>query len=110
MHLLMPEMEYKRPLAQIGAGEVGHAILSAKTLGLLPHVLDQLRAHDSVRKSGEIFDKSGHRKLAPRLMPFDDQRLQVGARGIKRSRVSGASGSNNDNVASFAHGFFRLAD
>jgi hypothetical protein len=55
MHNLMPHMQQKRPLAQIGARQVRHPVLRAEALCLLAHVLDQLRAHDSVGKSRKVF-------------------------------------------------------
>ena len=70
-HLLVAQMQHERPLAQIGAGEVRHAILGAEALRLLAHVLDQLRPHDSVGKSGEILDQRRHRELAAGLVAFD---------------------------------------
>ena len=81
-----------------------HAIFRAKALRLLAHVLDQLRPHDSFRKAGEILHQCSHRKLPARLVAFDDQRFQVGARSVESGGVSGAPGADDDNIASFAHG------
>ena len=38
------QVQQKGPLAQVCAGEVCHAIFSAKTLGLLAHILNQFGA------------------------------------------------------------------
>src|SRR5215467_10850762 len=101
MDLLVPEMQGKWPRAQIGAGEVGHPIFGAEPLSLLAHVFDELRPKDSLGKSRKVLHQRGHGKLAARLMPFNDQRLQVRARGVKSCCMSGASGPDDHYVPSF---------
>ena len=39
----------------------------------------------------------------PGSWPFDHKRFQIGARGVERGSVSGAAGTDDDDVASFAH-------
>src|ERR1700687_6249816 len=97
------QMQQKWPLAQVGAGQMRHAIFRAKAFGLLAHVLDQLRPKNPFGKSGKVLDQRGHRELSARLVPFDDQRFQISARRVQSRSVSGASGSDDDNVSSFAH-------
>ena len=58
-------------------------------------------------KAGKIFYQRGQRKLAAGLVALNDERLQIGARCVKCGRVSGASGTDNDDVASFAHNLCR---
>ena len=82
VHHMMSNVQQERTLAQIRAREMRHAILRAKAFRLLAHVLDQLRPHDPFRKAGEIFDQCSHGKLPARLVAFDDQRFQIGARGV----------------------------
>ena len=101
VHLMLAEVKQKRTLAEIDAGEVRHAIFGAETLRLLAHVLDQLRAQNSFGKAGEILDQRGQRKLAAGLVAFDDQRFQVGARGVEGGGVSGTAGADDDDVAEF---------
>src|ERR1700758_2117148 len=96
-------MKKKRPLAEIGAGEMRHAIFCTKALRLLAHVLDQLWSHDSLGETWEILHKRRHGELPAGFVPFHHQRLQVSASGVKRRGMSGASGPDDDNVASFAH-------
>src|SRR6185437_12307700 len=74
-----------------------HAIFSAKTLGLLAHILNQLGPHDSFRKSGKVLDQGSHRELTARFVAFDDQRFQVGACSVKCRGVSRAPGADDDN-------------
>ena len=101
---MLADVKRERALAEVDAGEVTHAILGAEALRLLAHVLDQLRAQDSFGKSGKILDQRGQGELSAGLVAFDDQRFQVGARGVQGGGVSGASGPDDDYVSSFAHG------
>ncbi len=103
MNRFFAEADGERPLAQISADHVTQLILRAKAAGLLAHVFDQLRALNAVRKSGKIFDQRGQRKLAAGFVAFDDQRLKVGAGGVERRGVSGATGSDDDDVANVLH-------
>src|ERR1700685_4869343 len=105
MHLVLAQVQHKRTVAQIPRGQVRHAVFRAKALRLFAHVLHQLRTEDSLREAGKIFHQSRERELPSRLVSLDHQRLQVGARGIKSGRVSGASGPNNYDVAGFTHIF-----
>src|SRR6266516_1943277 len=90
--LLVAEMQNKRRLAEIGAGQMAHSVFRAETLGLLPHILDELRAHDSLWESREVLDQRSHRELAAGLVALNDKRFQVGARRVERCSMSGASG------------------
>src|SRR6266567_1691822 len=104
VNLMNSQMQQKRPLAEISAGQVRHAVFGAEAFGLFAHVFDELRTQDPIRESGKVLDQRGHGKLSARLVTLDDKRLQVGARGVESGSVSGASGPDDDNVSSFAHG------
>src|SRR5580704_2015314 len=97
------QMKQERALTEIHAGEMRDAVFGPETLRLLAHVLDQLGAHDSFGEAGEIFHECGERKLAAGLVAFDDERLQIRACRVQRGRVSGATGTDDDYVAAFAH-------
>ncbi len=73
VYLMLAEMQQKRPLAQVGAGQVRHAIFRAEAFRLLAHVLDQLRPHDPFGKAGEILHQRGERELAAGLVALDQQ-------------------------------------
>jgi hypothetical protein len=103
VNLMNADVQQEWPLAQINAGEVRHAVFSAKTLGLLAHIFDELWTENALRKSGEVLNQRGERKLSAGLVAFNDQRLQVGARGVECGSVSGTSGPDDDNVSIFAH-------
>ena len=96
-------LKAERALGKIGLDDGAVQVLGAEPLGLLLHVLHQLRALDALGKSGEIFDLGGERKLAARLMSRDHQRFQTGARGIDGCGVSGAAGAEDDDIM---HGRF----
>src|SRR5579864_3133181 len=104
MHLMLADMQRERAMAEVDAGEMPHAVFRAEALRLLAHVLDQLRAKDTVGESGKILDQGGEGELAAGLVAFNNQRLQVGARGVESGGVSGASGPDDDYISSFAHG------
>jgi hypothetical protein len=102
------DVQQKWALAQIDASEMRHAVFSSETLRLLAHVLDQLRAKNAFGEAREILDQRGERELSAGFVAFDDQRFQIGARGVEGGRVSGTAGADDDDVASFAHFIFGL--
>src|SRR5215469_11968770 len=104
MNLLVAKMQRERALAQIGTGQMRHAIFRTEALRLLAHVLDQLWTENSFGKAGEILDHGGHGELSARLVAFNDQRFQVGARRVESGSVPGAPGADDNNVTSFTHG------
>src|SRR5208283_3728460 len=103
--LMFAEMKQEWSLAEVGAGEMGHAVFGAEALRLLAHILDQLWSHDSFRKTWEVLDKRGHRELPAGFMALHDKRFQIGARSVESRSVSGAAGADNYDVASFTHDF-----
>ena len=103
VNLVLSEMQQKRTLAEVDAGEMSYAIFRAKALGLLAHVLNELRSHDSFWKAGKIFHERSERELAARFVPFNHQRFQIGPRRIQRGGMSGAAGADDDDVAGFTH-------
>src|SRR4029077_1871337 len=67
------------------------------------HVLYQLRTLNTFGKPGEIFYQGGKRELASRFVAFNYQGLQVGTSGVKRCSVTGAAGTDNNDVANVFH-------
>src|SRR5947208_2603110 len=74
------------------------ADLRAETRGLPLHILDQLGALNTFRKSGKILNQRSQRKLAARLVALKHQWLQIGASGVDGGRKSGASGAEDHSV------------
>src|SRR5579864_1285377 len=99
MDLVLSYMKQKRAIAQVDAGDMSQHVFGAETLRLLAHVFDQLGALDSVGEPGKVLHQRSDGELAARLMTFDHKRFEVRARGVQRSRVSGAAGTNDDDVA-----------
>src|SRR5579862_7730890 len=80
--LLVSDMKKEWALVQVGAGQMCHAIFGAKALGLLAHILDQLRPHDAFGESWKVLHQCGHRELSAGLMAFDNQWFQISARCV----------------------------
>src|ERR1017187_2057444 len=99
------QMQQKRPLAQVGAGEMRHAVFGAEAFGLLAHILDELWAENTFGKSGEILDHRGQRELPAWLGGFDYDRLPGSPRRVESGSMPGASGPDDDNVPRFAHAY-----
>ena len=81
--------------------------LGAEARGLLLHVVDELGALDAVGPAGEVFDQRGDGELAAGLVAFEDERLEVGARGVDGGGQPGAAGAQDDGVANggFRHSY-----
>ena len=76
-----------------------HPKIGAETRRLQLHILNQLRTLDAFGPAGKVFHQRGDRELAAGLVTFNDQRLEVGARGIDRRCKSGTAGAEDDGVA-----------
>jgi hypothetical protein len=96
---LMAQVEREGAFGEIDGAEVSHPELGAEADCLLLHVLDELRALDTLGPAGEVFDQRGDGELAAGLVAFEDERLEVGACGVNGSGKSGAAGAEDDSVA-----------
>jgi len=92
------EIQLEGTMCQIGLHEVAGHELAAETRCLLAHVLNQLRALNAFGEAGKILYQRGQGQLPAGLMPFHDQRPQVGARGIDGRCESGTAGSKDDGI------------
>jgi len=101
---LAAEIEREGALGEIDGDQVTHAEVGAEARGLLLHVLDELRALNPFGPSGEVFDQGGDGELASGLVAFEDERLEVGARGIDGGGEAGATGAEDDGIANIRHG------
>ncbi len=93
------EVEDVGVLREVGGDELGHLELRAEADGLLLHVLDELGALDALGPAGEVFDQRGDGELAAGLVALEDERLEVGARGVDGGGEAGAAGAEDDGVA-----------
>ena len=100
---LLAKIHREGPLAQINADHMAQLILRPKASRLLAHVLNQLGTLNALGKPGKILHQRGERELASGLMAFNHQGLEVGAGGVERRGMAGATGPNDDNVANVLH-------
>ena len=87
-----------RPL-QVERRHVALHDLGAEPLRLRPHPGDQLRPQDAVAKAGVVLHVGGQHQLPARLQPFDEQRLQVGARGVQGGGQSRRPRPDDDHLS-----------
>ena len=84
-------------------GHLGHVVghqLGAEPLGLGPHVLHQVGAHDAVAEPGVVLHLGGvHQGATGGDGALEDQRLQVGPGGVDGGGVAGRSRADDDDVA-----------
>ena len=72
--------------------------LGAEPLRLRAHLGHELRTHDAVAKAGPVLDQRRQHQLPARFEPFDDERLQVGARRIQSGGQPGRARTDDDDV------------
>ena len=65
---------------------------------MFAQLVHQVVSVDSLGKAGEVFDLGGCGELATGLLAFEDQRIEVGSRGIDSRREPGAAGSEDNDV------------
>jgi len=93
------DIQAEGALGKVGFGDGAMDVFGAERLGLLLHVLDQLRPVDAVGKSGEILDHRGDRELAAGLVSDDHQGFEIGSGCVDRGSVAGTAGANDSDVA-----------
>ena len=90
--------ELERLAGEIDAVEIAEFDPRAETLGLLLQLLHQLEAIDALGKAGEILDDAGGGEQAARLAAGEDERREIGARGVDRGGEAGATGADDDDL------------
>ena len=96
-------LDHDRLRAQIDGGDVALDDLGAELLGLRAHLGHQVGPHDAVAMAGKILDERGQHQLPAGLEAFDDERLQVGARGVERGGQARRAGPDDDDVSRGRH-------
>ncbi|MNQ78996.1 hypothetical protein D3C85_939240 [compost metagenome] len=71
--------------------------LGLETLGMLLHALHQRRTGQAMDIARPVVDLGGGGQLAAGLHAGDQQRLEVGPRGIHRGAVTGRAGTEDDH-------------
>ena len=82
---------------QVERRDVALHDLGSEPLRLRPHLGDQGRPQDAVAESGKVLHVGGQHQLPPGLQPFDEQRLQVGPRGVQGGGQSRRAGPDDDH-------------
>ena len=67
-------------------------------LGLFLHLLHQPGTLDDVGEARKVLDIGGDHELPARLHALDQDRLQVGARGIDRRGIAGRTGADDQDL------------
>jgi hypothetical protein len=75
----------------------------AEALGLIAELLHDVRSHDALGETGVVLDIGGLLKQPAPGEALDDERMQVGARRVQRSRISGGAAADDDHVLNVAH-------
>lgn len=106
---LSPQLE--GPLRKVDAGDSLGDDLSSEADGLLAHGVHQLRATNSVRKTGKVLDISGRGKLATGSGAIGQHtlvkdRLEFRPREVDGGGVSGGAGADNFRGVSLLLFFF----
>ena len=70
----------------------------AEALGLVAQVLHHLRAHHALRVAGVVLDVGRLLEQAAPQEALDDERVEVGARGVQRGGVAGRAAPDDDHV------------
>ena len=100
VHVAVADGDALDVAVELELGDVVVDDLGAEALGLLLHLHHQVGAHDALGEAGEVLDLGGLHQLAAELDGArDEQRLQVGARGVDRGGVARRTRSDDDDLA-----------
>ena len=78
--------------------DVLHPQVGAEPQGLFAHLVHQLRPGDAVAEAGVVLHLGRGHQRATELRALEDQRRQLGARGIDGRGVAGRPGADDDHV------------
>ena len=100
------DVDLERPRGQVDLGRLGGDELGAEPGGLVPEALHEVWAEDAVREAWVVLDVRRQHQLTTwlvaraRRLAFDDQRVEVGPRGVDRGGQPGRAGADDDDLAS----------
>src|SRR5688572_27523500 len=78
------DTESERLLRNLNRFHRSELHLGAETLGLFLHACHQFIAIDPFGKAGKVFDDAGGGEQSARHGASEHERLEIGARGVKR--------------------------
>jgi hypothetical protein len=101
-------LEEQRTALEVHLVHVVHDDLGIEALGVLTHALHEARPGEPVRVARPVVHLGGRHELPALFHAGEQERLAVRARGIDRGRVSGGSGTEDDQprVTGIAHVYF----
>ncbi|MNN32443.1 hypothetical protein D3C81_1461650 [compost metagenome] len=88
----------ERALGHVGGVDVVEHHFGLETLGVGLHACHQVRTHQPVCVARPVVHFRGGHQLATLLQAGDDQRLEVGARGVDSGGPAGRAGAQNDQL------------
>src|SRR3954447_15305905 len=95
---LAADLHDLRADGQVDLRDVPRLQLGAELLGLVAHVVHELRALDALREAGEVLHLGGGHQRAAELRTLEHQRVEVGAGGVDGRGVSGRARPDDDQV------------
>ncbi len=96
---LIADMNDLDRTSQVDLGDVVSDQFGTEASRLLAQAFHQLRAHDPVGEAGEVLHVGGgHQCAAGSNRALENQRVQVGPRGVERRRITGRTGSDDDEL------------
>ena len=92
-------------LVQVDAVDMIEDDLGLEALGMLAHALHQVRPLQTFHVTGPVVHFGGGSELTAHLHTGDQQRLEIGPRGVDGGAVTGRAGAQDDQtgVACFRH-------
>src|SRR5205814_4216792 len=88
----------ERPAAEVDAFDVDVDDMGPEAFGLGAEGGHQVGTLDAVRKPGIVLDVRGDHQLATRRRTGEDDRLEVGPRGVDRRGQPGRSRTDDDDL------------
>ena len=106
-HLVVRD-QLERALAEAHLGHRAAHEAGAEARHLAPEHVHHFGALDAVLEAGIVLDLGGDSELAAGLVPFDQQRTEIGAGSVERRGQSGRTGSENYDLIDFVRHMNRL--
>ncbi len=86
---------------QVDGDQMRNLKFGAESCRLALHVFDQFGTLDAFGPAWKILHQRGNRELAARLVALQHKRLEIGAGSVDGGCQAGASGAQNNGIASF---------
>ena len=101
--LVVTDVHAEGALGEVDASYVVGDELGPESLRLPAEVAHHRRADDAVGVAGVVLDVRGDHQLAAPVEALDQERVQIGARRVERSRIPGRAAADDDHVTNFVH-------